>query len=215
MSWILDDLTKDLSEFLGEAEQEIQRRLSSQWYSQLQPQTDYREWLRKSPYFLYDLAQWHIAERSNFLRLLENLPQVDHLKCLDFGSGVGTRSLIHSLKGWDMTLCEVNEPCRLFAEYRFLKHNLNLSSMAMLRHFNYFDRVLLIDVVGHLEEPEKTLREVTASMKRGATLEVTWDLFEPPNPTHLWFSDRKEEFKGVLRKLGLEERGGETIWTKK
>lgn len=219
MGWVIDGLVPDLAEFLGVSTGEVRRRFNicTKVYCDNimdEGKKNYSEWLKSSEYYLYGLAKWHIGMRDYFIGHYRTQSRVSGLRRLDFGSGIGTRSLFSTLKGWDMTLCDVNEPCLEFSKFRYQKHGLNARFVSALTDIDYFDHILLIDTIGHLETPKETLRVIVRSMKRGAVAAITWDLFNAPSRTHLWTSDRRSEFQRYLEKLGLVRYEGDRFWRK-
>lgn len=215
LKWVIDDLVPDLAEFLGLSMGEVRRRIDSHTdYVIGDGDNNYSEWFKSSEYYLYGLAKWHMGMRDYFIAHYENQPRVSGLRRLDFGSGIGTRSIFSTLKGWDMTLCDVNEPCIEFSKFRYQKHGLNARFVSTLTDIDYFDHVLLIDTIGHLETPKETLRAIVQSMKKGAVVVITWDLFKVPTRTHLWMSDKLPEFQCYLEELGLVRHEGDRLWRK-
>jgi len=215
MSWIINDMVSDLSEFLDVSVMEVEKRFDSNYYNKVhfddeKGRENFSRWLRESEYYLYDLAQWHIRTLANY-----NPPQGNGLKCLDFGSGIGTRSLFYTLNGWDMTLCEINKPCMKFSKFRYEKHGLKAEFVEKLNRKDCFSHVLLIDVIGHLETPEETLKEIVSSMKVGATIEITWDLFDVPTRTHLWMKNKMDTLKTFMQSISLTKLNeNDTTWQK-
>ncbi len=140
---------------------------------------DYEEFLRTSECYIKELTSWHLGGIQGLKCQAVELAG-SHRKgiLLDFGAGIGTRAGVYNLAGWEVLLVELNDQCLDFAKWRFKKHNLigQFHKKILLSDWeDTVDEVLLIDVVGHLPDPEKSIEEIARCSKLGAVLHVTWD----------------------------------------
>ncbi len=223
---ILDNLKSDLREYLKISHETLENRLKPDWFNKhYGPQNygSYGEWLRESPYYLYDSTMWHWNTRDHLREVYKIELQRSRKKVMDFGGSIGTRALLEAAIGNEVTLVEINRPCLKYAHWRAKKYGLTdrlrIESHPIGREY---DKILCIDVVGHLEQPE-TLKEIVRRLRLGGKLHVTWDhLLE--TPTH---RNREFDFYSFLMKLGMEKvndnvwkRGlpgmdyAESVWTK-
>lgn len=208
-NFIIDNLLSDLAEFLNLSFDEVARRLDPEyfnkvWFDDFIRNSDYEAWLEESEYYLYDLTQWHIRSKAALLNYYRSSPRGDGRNSLDFGSGIGTRSMFDGMNGWNVTLVEINKHCLEFSTFRFKRYGLKGVFKRLLDDVNFFDKVAMIDIVGHLTDPEQTFREVSRAMKVGAILDITWDLFQFTSEGGI-HRNKEVDFVSILRKNGLKK----------
>lgn len=177
---------------------------------------DYEEFLRTSECYIKELTSWHLGGIQSLKRQTIELAGSNRKGVLlDFGAGIGTRAGVYNLAGWVVLLVELNDQCLDFAKWRFEKHNLTgrFSKEILLPYWEYtVDEVLLIDVVGHLPDPEKSIEEIARCSSLGAVLHVTWDNWWP---TEQGIVHRNSEFnfEEALTRHGFHKVTKE-IWRK-
>jgi SAM-dependent methyltransferase len=176
---IIDDLVKDVCQFLGLEKKKYLNHLYKKDYKTFLAPTSkeseiYEEWLKGSTYYFYDLCQWHQNKKLYFL--IKNLFQPSNLHILDFGSGIGTHSLIYAKKNF-ITLVEINEMLLDFTKWRFKKFKLinKANFYKKIPKNQRFDMILLMDVIGHLTNPESIISYICSALKEGGILRVTFD----------------------------------------
>jgi cyclopropane fatty-acyl-phospholipid synthase-like methyltransferase len=110
-------------------------------------------------------------------------------KLLDYGTAAGCMSLFAAkLDGMDVTSADLDTPYFALAKYRFNKYGvctpLNLDQEQLPE--SAFDTVLLLDVLEHVVNWQKTLTDVTAALKNGGRLIVivAYDLY-PDGSLHI------------------------------
>jgi SAM-dependent methyltransferase len=141
---------------------------------------DYATFLKDSTRYIDELTSWHLDQISMFKS------QVAHLLdkgnpgvVLDYGSGIGSRAATYAIAGWTSYLVELTTLSQEFAKWRFKKYgltNATFSSTVKLPEWkNTCDEILLIDTIGHLPDPEKSIQEISECAKSGALLHITWD----------------------------------------
>lgn len=220
MEWVIDALIQDLSGFLRLPPEEVNRRLKPNYYNPVwydewmkRHKYDYDKWLRESEYYLYDLTQWHIKSRVHLLSYWRGHPEGAGKSACDFGSGIGTRGIFMTLKGYRVTMAEINRPCFSFTKYRLRKHGVKAVIKERLNGSERFDLVLLIDVIGHLTKPIPTIEHIVNCMNSGVELRVTWDNWYDSGEGRI-HRNKEIDFHSLLLSLGLE-RISKTAYTKR
>ena len=96
---IIDNLPNDIIEYLNLSNLEFHELYRNYKMKMVynKDKNDYYSWLLNNEYYFFDLCKWHLKEKNSFL--IEYFCQLFNLKwknldILDFGSGIGTRSLI-------------------------------------------------------------------------------------------------------------------------
>ena len=151
----------------------------------------------KSSYNAFDLARWHdtSAVRESVFRICE---ENAHGKMLDFGAGIGTNCIRIAMAGdkiadADIYYYDLNEFSKAFAAWRFKKHNLNIKILNQLE--NWYDVIYMIDVIGHLAEPQKTLKDLVERLKPYGKLIFTNDAIESKeHPMHRGLDFNLDQF---------------------
>jgi hypothetical protein len=112
-------------------------------------------------------------------RLYQIYPHVDPLvpaasRVLDFGAGIAAFSLeLARLKGCDVTLLDVPGRTQTFALNRFRSRGLPVHSLSPEQFADdqhQYDVVICFDVLEHLLEPVKILRQITSRLPSGGLL---------------------------------------------
>lgn len=126
-------------------------------------------------------------------------------KLIEFGCATGTASSVLKGYGWDVTATDISEyavrkAAKNHKGIRFLVHDMEKS-------FNStkFNLALAFDVIEHLPNPEKGIKNVYNLLKKGGTV-----IFTTPNdyphvyndPTHINVK-RPEEWIKILKKAGF------------
>ena len=163
----------------------------------------------KSSYNAFDLARWHdtSAVRESVFRIC-----VDHAcgKILDFGAGIGTNCILLKEECSEIHYYDLNEFSRAFAAWRFKKHNVNVKILNRLE--NCYDVIYMIDVIGHLALPQKTLRDLIDRLKPCGLLIFTNDAVESKeHPMHRGLDFNLDQF---LKDNGMSQTdsGHVNIW---
>jgi len=181
---IIDNIREDFEEFTGDSRDGI-RDLNDCIRANEEKRKDYgtsaeeyERFLRETDSYIRELSAWHkdniYSFKSKALGILRN-PYKGVL--LDFGAGIGTRAAMYALAGWEVCLVELNKQCLDFAKWRFDKYGLDgeFEEKILPEWKDKFNRVLMMDVVGHLPRPQETIDELAASTKVGCGIIIDWD----------------------------------------
>lgn len=162
-----DSLFEDLREYLGLTEQELRSTLDKSHQAVIEhwnnsaPQTreEREHFYEDTGTYLPELAAWIIdfPDRQSFNDQVTDFAK--HLKlrtALDFGAGIANEGLQLAQDGLDVHLCEVSPISRNFAMWRaqkhLLAHRIKVVDELIVSKTRY-DLGVLIDVIGHVEEP--------------------------------------------------------------
>jgi 2-polyprenyl-3-methyl-5-hydroxy-6-metoxy-1,4-benzoquinol methylase len=117
---------------------------------------------------------------------LKNLKPGHHL---DFGSGVGTASLLFHKFGWQITLADVSTPLLDFARWRLSRSNipadfidLNKNSLEERR----YDLITAFNTMAHVPNVRQTVSELRVALKPEGLLVFDIDARKPA-PGNEWF----------------------------
>lgn len=198
---IIDRLPDDICEYLkidkAKFMESIKTRSHKKNFNDYKE--DYDKWLKESNYYFYDLCRWHLQEK--FSLSLEFIFQPKNLKILDFGSGIGTRSLICSKKN-AMTLVEINKKLLDFSKWRFKKFHREGEFYLQIPEDKTYDMVMLFDVIGHLMKPIEIISQICSSLKKNGILKVTFDNFYETSLDDR-HRNREIDFPKLFRENGL------------
>ncbi|MEJ2252293.1 MAG: class I SAM-dependent methyltransferase [Candidatus Lokiarchaeota archaeon] len=179
---LIDNLPSDISEFLNIDKVKFLNLLKNKRYKEIFKgyRKNYKNWLKNSDYYFYDLCRWHQERKIKFFfeyffPFSEFYPK--GLDLLDFGSGIGTNSLIYAKRN-NVFLVEINEKLLNFSKWRFKKYKRKGHFYSEIPQNKKFDMIILIDVIGHLLEPNKIITKLCASLKPEGILRVTFDNFQ-------------------------------------
>ncbi len=114
------------------------------------------------------------------------------VKILDLGGGIGSDCSYLAKNGYkNITYFEFDGPTCKFAKYRFTKYGVssNIEIINALSKIpqNYFDIVVSIEVLEHVEDPNRMVRELYGYLKEEGIAIVTesFSRVESIFPTHL------------------------------
>lgn len=156
------DIIGDLADYLGKSKMEIiqEFRANQEWY--------YRKnlaesWNRKAPVTEEQVLSFYKESGQDYLRelVIFNLSPLYWVKAgplvgttgkklVDFGGGIGTLSIVLAKRGRNVTFIELPSEHRKFAEFRFKRHNLEISVANSLAEVQEVDAILCGDVIEHI-----------------------------------------------------------------
>lgn len=214
MSWLIDNLKKDLAEFLELSMIEVEKRLIYDWCMRLEDiewekmKNDYDKFLRENTYDLYATAEWHIRpewEQSydDFWGSAISRQTGRGKTFCDFGCGIGTIGIYAILAGWKVTFVDINELSIEFLKFRLKKYGLKAEVKKKLDGTERFDWVFLKDVIGHLEFPIDVMTKLVKCTKKGGHLDFTWDNFYNTEEGNV-HRNKEVDFDGLLISLGMK-----------
>lgn len=99
------------------------------------------------------------------------------IRVLDYGCGVADIGLLCSILGWDVYLCDLDTPRFDFTLWRFEKRNLephvfkvDSSDEYVRLEEGFFDIVFVTEVLEHVRDPLRLLKNITKALRRGGYL---------------------------------------------
>lgn len=178
------------------------------------------EFYSKTDAFLYELIIWNLNRRKQRMRkrvgtyLYENIGQ--QLDILSIGDGLGVDSVYLARAGHRITYFELPGYTRSFAQKLFedSKTEIKIIDDPEKIPAEYFDVVLCLDVLEHIQEPPAFVKTIAGYLKSGGHLVVHAPFYQIRfnNPTHL---KKNRKYSGSLKlyeKNGFKLVGGEPAW---
>ncbi len=136
---------------------------------------------RKVFYHLLDillLRTWHIHRELRKFSLSNK--GIHNINVLDAGSGFGQYSYFMAGRypGWNILGLDVKteevEACRLFFEKAGLKNSsFNEGDLTIYQNENFFDLILSVDVMEHIEDDQRVFKNFFHSLKPGGMLLIS------------------------------------------
>lgn len=167
----------------------------------------------KSQGMLYELMWWHtLIDDLSPLAYVVALKFAQQHGCesyLDFGSGVGSGGILFARNGMSATLADISSTALNFSSWRFAKRSLagrHIDLKTEKLPEDAFDFITAMDVFEHLVEPTKTVRDLSAALKKGGYLFGRFHAESDPDRPHHIILD----FGPTLREL--ESRGFAKVW---
>lgn len=162
------------------------------------------EWYREnSPYYIYDLAQFHLAYKHIVFSL--DIMSIAKGRVLDYGAGIGDLALALAAQGLDVTYFDVKGRSQAYAlwqaEYRKLP--VTFSSTHAEIADKQFDSIILLDVLEHLIDPQEVLDFLIQRLApRGYLLVSAYFGATKAHPMHL---DHNMDVGSYLKSNGLKD----------
>jgi SAM-dependent methyltransferase len=117
---------------------------------------------------------------------LKNLKPGHHL---DFGSGVGTASLLFQRFGWKITLADISTPLLDFARWRLSRSNISADFIDLNKdklEEGRYDLITAFNTMAHVPDVRQTVSELRAALRPGGLLVFDIDARKPA-PGNEWF----------------------------
>lgn len=217
-------LAAELGQFVGISDrQEVERRMrrgvdlvADEWrggHVDAQDRSAVEQYYDKSTGYLYDLMRWHTLEDDlsplgyvTALAFAERHGCRDHL---DFGSGVGSGSLLFARHGFETTLADISGTMLAFARWRFEQRRVAATFIDLKTHplpEIAYDLITAMDVFEHLHDPADTIDVLWRALRPGGYLFGRFHA-EPDetHPQHIVF-----DFGPTFDRL--RQRGFEEAW---
>lgn len=129
-----------------------------------------------------------IAENNftyrNMMGLIGPLLERKRFAILDYGCGVGTLDFYLSSRGHDVLGLEVSKRaimvCRQSAAAQGLTHKLRFGEVGKEKIREKFDMVIASEVIEHIRDDRKLLRELSGFLKKGGILVISTPLTSAP-----------------------------------
>ena len=201
-------VTQELARFLNRAPAYVRGRINdkaalrtAEIWRERNPQTldEIRRFYSETTEYLFDLAHWNAS--NSFKEVINYLPQVDGLKVLDFGGGIGSLALLLHKRGADVDYLDLPG---LFTEFAKFRSNGRINFIDSLEDKSEaYDLIAAIDVFEHLPDLLEQLNMLAQALKPDGILFFhnnfgQLDLY----PQHI---DWSQKWPGLLARAGLRE----------
>ncbi len=218
---LFESLAAELATYCSISELEAQRRLVDTWGWRKDilregfPRAPSREALQtyysqQDTGILHGLY-WH-SLRPDFypLHSVSGLHLVQQFaegrRVFEFGHGVGSTGILFARNGFEVTMGDISESYRRFAQFRFNQRNLNGGFVDLRKDKlepNFYDAVVSFDVVEHIPDPLLDIQKLWECLKPGGlmVLNVAFGR-DPANPEHVLH--RRTGFVDHIRNIGFE-----------
>jgi SAM-dependent methyltransferase len=156
-----------------------------------------------SEYYLYDLAQFHLAYKH--IRFMLDIIELSGGRVLDYGAGIGDLSLELSRRGHDVTYLDVDGRTKAFARWRAERDWLPVTFASELDEVEGpFDTIVSLDVFEHLAEPLPVVDGLIEKVAPGGRMIVT--AYFGATKSHPMHFDHDIDLGAYLRAAGLIDR---------
>lgn len=118
---------------------------------------------------------WFQARKKLIEQVISELPLTKKSKILDFGAGSGVN--LNMLKKYgNVDIHEKNKFARSQLKKKYKNINKVFSNLKLKK--NYYDLILLADVIEHVKKPKILLKELKKSLKKNGFLLITVPAYE-------------------------------------
>ena len=152
------------------------------------------EFYRTTQSWIFDTVWYHAHQYSGdtpaeSVMIAHRLNRVRPGHHLDFGSGPGSTSLFFSRLGWQVSLADISTSMLNFARWRLPLHGVHadyydLSETSL--PVQQFDLITACDVLVHVPDPRRTLRELHRALKPGGLLIFNVDAVPKKTRDNQW-----------------------------
>lgn len=219
---LIESLFEDLAEYFYLQPEELRDSLNrshqkvvDHWKEEAPEYSTAREdWYRKTDTYLLELAAWILdfpARRAWHEEVIYFSQRLDLHTALDFGAGIASEGLQLAQNGLQVDICEVNKPNIDFLMWRAQKYNLSPNLITSLVTKKY-DLGVLLDVIGHVEDPLTLITKLARSCKY---IFYTEDFYSQEMGDQNWpmHSQKPAQFDRVFNTL-FERLAGEFFESK-
>ena len=133
----------------------------------------------KTKNYIYELAEYHSTKEKNNLTITcVNIMKNNNIKTVvDFGCGIGQDSIIASINNLEATACDIDGETLKFAQWRFLKNNVNIEVVKISNEYplsKKYDAITCFEVIMHVPNPEVTIKHLYDSLNDNGLLFITY-----------------------------------------
>ena len=203
---LFDSLSVEVSAYFGISKAEAQSLMVDFWERRRELMTS-RFPSTRSPIALhsyyssqergiYDSMYWHSLRPNRWaLHSVAGLHYVQHFgegnRLFEFGHGVGSTGILFARHGFSVTLGDISESYRHFAQHRFHNRGLPVRFVDLLKESpeaDAFDAVVSFDVIEHIADPLPEIRKLWRCLKRGGMMVLNIAFgHDPNNPEHVLY----------------------------
>lgn len=156
-----------------------------------------------SAYYLYDLAQFHLAYKH--IRFMLDILSLSKGRVLDYGAGIGDLSLELARRGHDITYLDVEGRTKAFARWRAERDWLEVAFASEIGEApGPFDTIVSLDVFEHLSDPLPVVDALVERLAPGGRMIVT--AYFGATKSHPMHFDHDIDLGAYLRAAGLVDR---------
>jgi SAM-dependent methyltransferase len=126
--------------------------------------------------FLYEMEQkhfWHVGRREIILEVFKSLPNIEKARVLEIGCGNGSVLTFLKSHGLNIDGGDIFQEGLEFCRQRDGAVLLYRIDILALPFVSSYDFIGLFDVLEHIEDDEKALREVGQALKTGGKVLIT------------------------------------------
>jgi SAM-dependent methyltransferase len=162
----------------------------ARWYSE------------NSRYYLYDLAQFHLAYKH--IAFMRDVLSLARGRVLDHGAGIGDVALELARRGHETTYLDVDGVTKTFARWRAEREWLPVAFASTLDEApGPFDSIVSLDVLEHISDPEAEVDALIARLAPGGRIVVT--AYFGPTKAHPMHFDHRLDLGAYLSERGLRD----------
>jgi 2-polyprenyl-3-methyl-5-hydroxy-6-metoxy-1,4-benzoquinol methylase len=220
---ILRELTLEAADYLGISYAEAKRRVETsatdfpeEWQRLVTDSTDPDQVVRfynESQTELFEQIAWHASETIHHrspvcANLASSMPGREFL---DYGSGIGSNALVFGLAGFNVTLADVADPLRKFAQWRCERRGIPVRAIDLKRESlerDRYDVITCFDVLEHVPDPLAALVRMRDALRPDGVLFLYAPFgYDPERPMHIVHDDavfRRVRSLGFARKYAWE-----------
>jgi len=203
-----ETITQDLAKFLDRVPAYVRGRINdkaalrtAEIWRERNPDTleEVRRFYSETTEYLFDLANWNAS--NTFKEVINYLPQVEGLKVLDFGGGIGSLSLLLHKRGADVDYLDLPGLVTEFAKFRSNGRINFIDSLA--DKSESYDLIVAIDVFEHLPDLPEQLIMIAKALKPDGILFFNNNFGQLElHPQH---TDWGQKWPGLLARVALRE----------
>jgi SAM-dependent methyltransferase len=156
---------------------------------------------------LFELIEWHATDPIHYRTLIVRDLALHNTgrEMLDYGSGIGSDSIVFGAAGYKVTLADISDLLLAFAAFRCRRRGVQTRTIDLKREAlppSTFDVVLCLDVLEHIPSPLNVVRAIHQSMRPNGLLAIHAPFGEDPErPMHIVHRD---VVTPRIRSMGLQ-----------
>jgi 2-polyprenyl-3-methyl-5-hydroxy-6-metoxy-1,4-benzoquinol methylase len=153
------------------------------------------EFYNNSETEVFDLIGWHASDpiHHRTLHCLNIARAAGARSLLDYGSGIGSDAIVFAQAGLDVTLADVSDPLRRFAQWRCERRGFRVRSLDLKRESPSeaaYDAAICFDVLEHVPDPVAVVKTLTRALTASGYLFLHAPFgSDPLRPMHINHED--------------------------